>query len=268
MPSAVAATSWPRMTSAAIAPLVLAHVREQGAPVDVADRVEPVAPADPQLVVDLEVAVLVGSTPTLSRPSSSLRGRRPIATSTSVPLSGAALLELHRDAAVLGAHARGLRADVHGRPRSRGGRRRPARWRTAPRKTGARGRPPRRATPSSRACSTPAPARRRRGRRRARRGCRGPPSPSSPRGWSRARPRAARRSAAPRRSCRSRSTTALRATRTSSPATTRRSPSSAPRPRNSSIPLSSSHGTWRGVVEVVDDLVAAREHCGGDRARR
>ena len=43
--------------------LVLAHVGEQRAAVDVADRVEPVAAADPQPVVDLEEAVLAGLTP-------------------------------------------------------------------------------------------------------------------------------------------------------------------------------------------------------------
>src|SRR5205814_10599065 len=39
-------------------------------------------------------------------------------------------------------------------------------------------------------------------------------------------------------------TTAFRAARTSSPTRTRRSPSSVPLPRNSSMPRSSSHGSW------------------------
>ena len=49
-----ARASRPRMTSAAIAALVLAHVGEEGAAVDVADRVQPVRAADAHPVVDLD----------------------------------------------------------------------------------------------------------------------------------------------------------------------------------------------------------------------
>ena len=82
-------------------------------------------------------------------------------------------------------------------------------------------------------------------------------SRSSPRGWSTAAPRRGPRSAAPPRSCRWRSPRRARRRSRSGAATTVRSPSSAPRPRNSSIPRLSSHGSWLGVVAVVDHLVAA-----------
>ena len=54
--------------------------------------------------------------------------------------------------------------------------------------------------------------------------------------------------------------TAFAATSVSSPTATRRSPSNRASPRTSSTPRSSSHGTLARVVEVVDHLVAPREH--------
>ena len=67
-----------------------------------------------------------------------------------------------------------------------------------------------------------------------------------------------RRHATPR--CRWRRSPPSRRVKVSSPTTTVRSPASAPLPRNSSMPRSSSHGSMAGVVEIVDHLVAAGKH--------
>ena len=63
MPSATASTSRPSSVLGRDPGLVLAHVGEEGAAVDVADRVEPLAAADPQPVVGLEEAALAGLDP-------------------------------------------------------------------------------------------------------------------------------------------------------------------------------------------------------------
>ncbi len=106
----------------------------------------------------------------------------------------------------------------------------------------------------------PARARSRPVRRRARSCSRGSAWRWLPRGCSRPAPSRARRSAASPRRCRWRPRPPASRSSASSPTTTRRSPSSRPSPRNSSIPCSSSQGSCAGVVEVVDDLVAAVEH--------
>ena len=54
-------------------------------------------------------------------------------------------------------------------------------------------------------------------------------------------------------------TTAFRAISSCSPAQTRRSPSSLPSPRNSSMPCFSSQGSWPESSRSVDHLVAARQ---------
>ena len=83
------------------------------------------------------------------------------------------------------------------------------------------------------------------GRRRARAAGRAPRRRWSPRGWSTARPRRGRRSAASPASVPVAITTALRGDELARrPPTTRRSPSRRPSPRNSSMPCSSSHGSW------------------------
>ena len=56
--------------------LVLAHVGEERPAVDVADRVEPLAPADPQAVVGLEEAVLAGLDPGRLEPEVARCGAR------------------------------------------------------------------------------------------------------------------------------------------------------------------------------------------------
>ena len=65
--------------------LVLAHVREEGPAVDVADRVQPVAvdAGGPQPLVDVDRRP--GVRPTESSPRSPVDGRRPTATSSSSP---------------------------------------------------------------------------------------------------------------------------------------------------------------------------------------
>ena len=77
--------------------LVLAHVGEEGAAVDVADGVEPVAAADPQPVVGLEEAALAGLD--ADRVEADLLGAR-LAADRDEDLGGldrAAVVELDRD---------------------------------------------------------------------------------------------------------------------------------------------------------------------------
>ena len=77
--------------------LVLAHVREQRAAVDVADRVEPVVAGHAQRARRPR-SVVPGSRPTVSRPRSRVAARRPTPTSSSSPVSSLARLERDRDA--------------------------------------------------------------------------------------------------------------------------------------------------------------------------
>ena len=223
--------------------LVLAHVGEQGAPVDVADRVEPLAPADPHPVVDLERPVRLDP----DRLEADLRRRAacvPTATSRCSPSSFVAALELdpHGPAVAAASSAPPSRPAAR-RRRARGAPRSPARRRTPPRARSA-ARWPRQIAPAPQrgprlrhldADDAAAEddealgdgARRRdlavrpRGDvlepvDRRHRGCRA----------GRHDHRAPRASASRRRRC------------------TRRSPSIRPAPRNSAMPRSSSHGSW------------------------
>ena len=161
------------------------------AAVHVADRVEPVARAH----LSSTSIGLPGSSPTVSRPRSSVRGRRPTATSSSSPRSGPPLVELDLDLAVARPHRRWpSRPRCTSTPRSRSAAP-PARRRTAPRAAS------RRSPPSTSVTWEPSvrPGLRHLDADHAAAEDHQPLrhllAPWWPRGWSTASPRAARRSA-------------------------------------------------------------------------
>ena len=238
--------------------LVLAHVGEQRAAVHVADRVQPVGRVAPHRVVHLDRLArleadrvepdVVGVEAPADRHEQLVGPHRPAVVeldpSPRRPPRGTAVAlvpEPHVHAAlaqrlrhVLARERLLARDQAVGRARS--------------------------ASPASRASCTPAPSPRRPRRR--------PGSPGGP-GTSFAvvASRLVQGSASRRPSIGGISgavpvatTTALRATSVSSPTRTRRSPSSRPAPRTTVTPRLSSHGHLVRVVEVVDDLVAARQH--------
>ena len=75
--------------------LVLAHVRELDAAVDVADRVQPVVARHAQVVADARAACPSRSR-AVSRPMPSVPGLRPTATSSSSASTRRAVVELER----------------------------------------------------------------------------------------------------------------------------------------------------------------------------
>ena len=238
--------------------LVLPHVREQRAAVDVADRVEPVVARHPQRLVDARRACPVRARPSRAR-ASVVRGVRPIATSSS-------------SASTVSPSSSSTRTDPFREtrsPRSRDARR--PRRRAAPSSTCSLANGSSRSIRRSPRCTsvTLRPERRPglrhldaddaaaeheepsghllRGRRldvRPRRGVREPRH-------RRDRRRAARRDH-------------HRATRGEHVVAdlTRRSPSSRPWPRTSVDAALLEPRQHRAVVEVVDDLVAAGQHRG------
>ena len=183
--------------------LVLAHVGEEGAAVDVADRVEPLAAADPQPVVGLEEAVLVGLD--ADRLEAELGGVGDAADGDQDlgGLDRAAVARARRSTPAPPASTCSAWAPVRtSTPKLLAQRRRrPPRRRRAPRaRAGARR--PRPGSPWCRATPRPGRARCRPGRRRARSCSPGPAWRWSPRGCSRLGPCRGRRSAASRRRCR------------------------------------------------------------------
>ena len=247
--------------------LVLAHVGEQRAPVDVADRVQPVRAADPQLVVDLEVAAgldpdglepeLVGARPATDRDqqlvAAQLR-RRPRARSDTCPASPRVAAVALTPGPQLDPGALEPGADLLARERLLVGEH-----------AIERPRPERR---SSRGCSTPAPSRRRRRRRRGSAAARGPRSAVVASRFVHGR---ASREALDRRDrgrrCRWRHHRLRRAQTARRRRCTVRSPSSARAAADELDPACLEPRQHAGVVAVVDHLVAARRAPAPGRAR-
>ena len=240
--------------------LVLAHVRQQSAAVHVADRVEPVVRPATRRSSSTSIG-FPGSSPTVSRPSPSVAGRRPTATSSSAATRRSSRLRARPSRRPLRETEAALVPMPHVDAALRAAQPRPARTRTAPRARSAAG-TPRRPSPATRASpclrqldADDAAAEHDQALGYA-------PSPSSPPGSSTGAPPQPgdrrHRAPAPGRD----HDRPPRHERRRPPTPTRRSPSSRPLPAHDLDAALLEPRQLHRVVEVVDHLVASREHRG------